>query len=89
MLFDFTPKIIFRIWSLSLFIFILLWVYPISYGIIRLRITILAIGISIGLVYLLKDKAVRTIVIIILLIFSTLFMLPGRGFNTVRISLKT
>ena len=82
MLFKISPQIIFRLWSLSLFVFILLWFYPISYGIIRLKIVVLACCIGLGGFYLVRHQTIMRATILVLLVSLSIFIsLPGRAFN--------
>ena len=82
MLFKITPKMTLRLWSLSLFVFILLWFYPISYGIIRLTIVLLACLIGVGGFYLVRHRTIiRATTLVLLVSFSIFIALPGRAFN--------
>ena len=67
---------------MSLLIFILLCFYPISYGVIRLAILILAGVIYISCLYLRwRSKTLRIVLVTLLSIAFLFFFLPGKAVN--------
>ncbi len=77
-------KLRIRLWSLCLFTFILLWFYPISYGLIRLAKLVLAVLIYSGLIYLSWHRYLSRLVVISLGVILSLFLLmPGKAFDIV------
>ena len=76
-------KVLIRLWSLGLFVLILLCFYPISYGLIRLSIVSLTAILYLGLIYLTsKNFLVRSLLILFLSILSIFAIAPGREFIT-------
>lgn len=71
---------LFRLWFLGFVVFIILWIYPIHYRIIRLGILILTpLLFLLGPLFLLwKHKIPRILVIFLIICLGIFLILPGR-----------
>lgn len=71
-------RYLFILWCWAWFLWIILLIYPISYGILRLAIVILSFLVWLGAIYLLWDKKlIRLSCLSIAFIVSAISILPG------------
>ncbi|HBB32291.1 MAG TPA: hypothetical protein DDZ80_17895 [Cyanobacteria bacterium UBA8803] len=73
-------------WRLACILFVLLYYYPISYGILRLATVVLGLGIWLGAFLLFKhQKLVRVFCIGMAVIAIAITLLPGRNVDSTRL----